>query len=223
MIKKILSNILNNFKTNEYVFTEIYEKNKWHSSKILCRFDSGLGSSEKYAIPYVDIITKFIKKNKIITVCDLGCGDFRVGKLLVEKVHINKYIGIDVVKKLVLYNNKSYANDRIVFKHKDIVHEILPHADLYLIRQVLQHISNGDIQKVLKNIPKFSKLVVTEHQFINNDNIIPNKNKIKGSSTRISKKSAVYLDKSPFNYRINEIAQIKLKDNECLNIFEVFI
>jgi len=180
-IINLVNKAMNNFRSNESVFSDIYTKRKWYSEENKEKFNSGSGSDSKYAIPYVEVIAKYIKTNDIKSVVDLGCGDFRVGRRLLDKVNNITYIGIDVVKELIDYNNKEYGNkNSISFIKKDITKDSLPKAELYLVRQVFQHLSNGDISKALHNIPQSSRLIVTEHQQVDTDNIIPNIDKVRG-------------------------------------------
>jgi hypothetical protein len=44
-----------------------------------------LGSCDRFADPNVAKVVEFIKENKISSVVDLGCGDFRVKKKLQTK------------------------------------------------------------------------------------------------------------------------------------------
>jgi hypothetical protein len=71
---------------------------------------------------------------------------------------LKKYIGIDIVPSLIEHHNITYGAKEVSFAHKDITSEKLPLAQLYLVRQVFQHLSNNDILNSLKNIPSKSKL-----------------------------------------------------------------
>lgn len=215
--------LFNIFRSNESVFSDIYTKKRWYSTENNGEFNSGAGSDSGYSIPYIEAVSHYISENNINSIVDLGCGDFRVGKRLLDKVSIDNYTGIDVVKDLVEYNNTHYGNrGKIDFLHKDITKDILPLADLYLVRQVFQHLSNNDILKALNNIPHSSRLIVTEHQQINTTNIVPNLDKIRGGDIRVSKKSAVFLNKPPFSLNVNVLGKIDINEKECLRIFEVF-
>jgi len=45
-------------------------------------FCSGSGSEASVTQLYVDWVTGFIRRNRINSVLDIGCGDFRVGEQL---------------------------------------------------------------------------------------------------------------------------------------------
>ncbi len=136
----------------------------------------------------------------------MGCGDFRVGRRIVDKSHC-KYIGVDVVEELIIHNNKSFGNNRIQFKQLNIVRGTLPDGELCLIRQVLQHLSNSDIKKVLKKCAKFNYVIITEHQPVAAD-IVPNIDKASNAHIRLNQRSGVYLDKAPFNKKISELLTV---------------
>jgi len=60
---------------------------------------SGDGSDIDYnKYNYVPMLKKFIISNNIKTVVDLGCGDFRCGKLIYDNLDI-LYHGYDAYKK----------------------------------------------------------------------------------------------------------------------------
>ncbi len=141
-------------------FREVYENNIWGGAK--GEFYSGEGSTEKYSVKYAEAIKKFVAENDIKTVIDLGCGDFRVGSKFVSNDF--RYIGCDVVPSLIEHLNENYANQKIDFRCVNIVVDELPNGDLCLIRQVLQHLSNAEIEIVLsKARAKYKFLIVTEH------------------------------------------------------------
>jgi hypothetical protein len=68
---------------------QVYEMKLWGNSN--ASFYSGSGShQERIVEPYVKAVSLFLQSFKdSITVCDLGCGDFNVGKQLVQ--HAKKF------------------------------------------------------------------------------------------------------------------------------------
>lgn len=182
-------------KTAAETFQEIYEKNIWGGRK--GEFYSGDGSTEKYSEIYAATIKKFIADNKIKRVVDLGCGDFRVASKYVSgDFH---YTGCDVVPSLVEYLNESFASETVEFRCVNIVEDQLPDGDLCLIRQVLQHLSNAEISRVLQNANEYKYLIVTEHYPHPRVEFVPNLDIPHGPAVRLHYDSAVVLDKEPFN------------------------
>lgn len=183
------------------VFTKIYKNNMWGGVK--GEYFSGPGSLDPSVVKYTNIIKNFIIKHKIIKVVDLGCGDFRVGRqIIISGMH---YIGTDIVKPLVDHNKLMYSNENISFLCLDIIKDELPEGQLCLIRQVLQHLSNQEIVKILKKIKQYQYVIITEHMPDPLRKIIPNKDKPHGPDIRILYDSGVYLDLFPFNVKISKI------------------
>ncbi|WP_350290013.1 class I SAM-dependent methyltransferase [uncultured Croceitalea sp.] len=177
------------------VMSEIYAKKKWGGAKY--DFYSGFGShSKKVVKPYVKTISNFLESHlNSLLICDLGCGDFNVGSQLVP--FSKSYIGVDVVEELVERNKKLFINDKLSFKCLNIVEEELPKADCILVRQVLQHLSNNDIKKVVEKFKVYKYVIVTEH--LPKRAFKPNLDKITGANIRLSRNSGVVLHEPPFN------------------------
>lgn len=176
-------------------FGEIYEKNAWGGAK--GEFYSGDGSGAEYADAYAEAVRRFILENKIRRVVDLGCGDFRVAsKFVSENIH---YTGCDVVFSLVRHLNEKYKNETTEFRCVNIVEDELPDGDLCLIRQVLQHLSNAEIESVLENARKYKFIIITEHYPNPTKEYAPNLDIPHGPSVRVQFDSAVVLDAPPFN------------------------
>jgi len=206
----------NKRKTNADVFRHIYEKDLWNeASGGGMKFCSGKGSDEEYALPYAAFISEFMMKNHIRSVVDLGCGDFRVASRFV--CHCDKYIGIDCVEELVCYNNQAYGNDKIYFMCRDITKDELPQGELCLIRQVLQHLSNADIECVMNRCLNYPYLIVTEH-LLNELRQKPNMDKVRGLHTRLFYGSGVYLDKEPFQYTVEKLFAIPYDEKSHLEV-----
>jgi SAM-dependent methyltransferase len=179
----------NTNRTAKEVFTKIYLKD----------MSSGLGSSTKHiTLPYVKMVTNFMQSfDKKPSVVDLGCGDFQVGKHFID--YCAEYIGVDVVSDLIEQHKTANYGDHVKFICSDITEDKLPEGDICLLRQVLQHLSNEQIAKILPKLDHYRVTFITEHYPTDNSKIVPNKDIIHGVHIRVYKNSAVYLDKPPFN------------------------
>lgn len=211
----------NQRKSTREVFTRIYEESKWGGIK--GQYCSGSGSTEDHASLYSEVVRSFIKDKTIHSVLDLGCGDFTVGaKIQTEGV---RYVGIDIVDDLITRNQREFGSAEVSFHCLDIILDELPNADLCLIRQVLQHLSNAQIMEVLHKIKKYKYVLVTEHYPSPFVKPIPNKDKPHGEDVRIYDDSAVYLDMPPFNLKIAAVildavaGKSLVKDGESLRTF----
>lgn len=169
-------------------------------------FFSGAGSLDKFATPYVEWLTGFIIEHGINNIVDLGCGDFQIGQKICSANSVN-FIGVDIVPDLIESNRTRYANENINFKCADIIEDELPDGDLCLIRQVLQHLSNAQILRVLTNCRKFPYLVVTEDIYFGR-RMRPNADIMHGPDNRLHKRSGVFLDKAPFCLETQSVLEI---------------
>ena len=179
---------------------QIYEKHLWGGSE--SKFYSGEGSHlDQLVQPYIKVVKEFLTSfEQPITVCDLGCGDFNVGKKLVK--YTKNYIGVDIVERLIEYNKEKYKAENLEFQCLDIAADDLPVADCVIIRQVLQHLSNQEVQNILQKLSAYQYVIVTEH--IPEGEFVPNIDIISGQGIRLKKRSGINLLKSPFNLNIKE-------------------
>ena len=91
----------------------------------------------------------------------------------------------------------------------------MPKADIIILRQVLQHLSNTEVLKVVEKLKSYGYVILTEH--LPNGDFIPNKDIISGQGIRLKKQSGVNLLKSPFNLKIlkaKELLRINLWSNK---------
>ena len=179
---------------------QIYEQHLWGGKTF--DFYSGQGSHNSEIItPYLEAVTSFLKShNNTLSICDLGCGDFNIGKHLTR--YTKKYIAIDIVEDLIERNKTKFKEDHLEFHCLDIAKDKLPNADCIILRQVLQHVSNIEIQNIVKKFNFYKYIILTEH--LPNGNFTPNKDIISGQGIRLKHNSGVDLLKTPFNLKVLE-------------------
>ena len=180
------------------VMNQVYDLKLWGGKAF--DFYSGTGShNPKIINPYINTVTAFLESfSTPLVLCDLGCGDFNVGKHLAKSA--KKYIGIDIVENLIDRNKKLYKANNLEFYCLDIAKDELPAGDCAILRQVLQHLSNTEIQHIIKKLYAYKYVVLTEHLPI--VNFIPNKDIISGQGIRLKQNSGVNLLETPFNLKI---------------------
>lgn len=194
-------------RTPERIFTEIYTNNSWGGEA--GEFNSGSGTSDRSVTDaYVDAVTKFIFENHLEgkRFVDLGCGDFRVGRRLVELC--GSYIGADVVRPLIDHLNKDFGGEGLSFVQIDLVADVLPEGDVCFIRQVMQNMSNKQIARLLPKLSKYQCVIITEHHPLDLDMSQPNLDKPCGSTIRLVRNSGVYLDREPFGLESSKLELI---------------
>ncbi len=183
---------------------QVYEMKLWGHNNSL--FYSGAGSHHPELVnPYIEVVTSFLTSFKNpVTVCDLGCGDFNVGKALVK--HTKKYVAVDIVADLIAHNTKTFKADHLEFHCLDIAVDDLPSGDCALLRQVLQHLSNAEVQNILNKLRAFKYVILTEH--IPEGDFTPNKDIVSGLGIRLKKQSGLNLLAAPFHFKVKEEKQL---------------
>ncbi len=179
---------------------QIYDKNLWGNND--SKFYSGEGSHLPEIInPYIEVVTAFLKSFKApITVCDLGCGDFNIGKQLLQ--YTKKYNAVDIVENLITYNKETFKANHLEFYCLDIAKDNLPSGDCVILRQVLQHLSNAEVEAVVNKLTHFKYVILTEH--LPKGDFSPNKDIISGQGIRLKKQSGINVLVPPFNLNIKE-------------------
>ena len=97
-------------------------------------------------------LPKLIEKLGIKTMIDAPCGDWYWMKDTL--LPVERYIGIDIVDKLVKKNKTLFGNSKIDFQCMDITIADLPSADLIFSRDCLVHLSFADAIKVISNFKR---------------------------------------------------------------------
>ncbi len=130
------------------VFTKIYSENVWGENH-----SSGGGSSVEAASPYMDFLQKFLKEYHITSVIDFGCGDWQFSR------YINwdgiDYLGVDLVDSVITADITLFQRENIKFIVSDLIKtgfKDLPNADLFIAKDVFQHLSNKNVKEILKGI-----------------------------------------------------------------------
>ncbi len=200
---------------------QVYEMNLWGGNK--ADFYSGEGSHlPEIVTPYLTAVIAFLTSFKNpLTVCDLGCGDFNVGNQLVT--HTEKYVAVDIVPSLIARNKENFKAPNLEFQCLDIALDDLPSADCAILRQVLQHLCNAEIQSILKKLTNYKYVILTEH--IPEGVFIPNKDIISGQGNRLKKQSGVNILAPPFNFKVEEereLSSIVLDDGKGVIVTSLF-
>jgi hypothetical protein len=142
-----------------------------------------------------------------LTFVDLGCGDFRVGNEMLPLCR--RYIGVDIVEAVIKRNTELHGNATTQFLKSNIIDDSLPDGDVCTIRQVLQHLSNAQILRILEKVDKYKWVFISEHYPSDENNPLPNVDKVHGGGIRLACNSGVYLTEPPFNIPTSKI--------ECVN------
>lgn len=189
-------------QTPAEVFSAVYRERLWSGDDSI-DFSSGTGShQEKIVVPYVDAVREFLSGLPgEPDVVDLGCGDFTVGSRLRDTA--GRYVACDVVAALIERNRQLFASLSVDFRCLDIVADRLPEGDVVFLRQVLQHLSNAQVDAVLGKLRVYRWAVVTEHVPKKHD-FRANVDKAVGPGTRLRSGSGIVITRAPFHFAVRE-------------------
>jgi hypothetical protein len=186
---------------------QVYQQRLWGTNNT--PFYSGEGSHEtEITYPYINVVTDFLKTfTPYLTICDLGCGDFNIGKEIA--LFSTKYYAIDIVEELICFNKSHYSFENVEFLCLDIASDEIPNCQCVIIRQVLQHLSNDEIKKIVKKLQQFRYIILTEH--LPEEPFDSNIDIISGQGIRLKKNSGVDIEASPFNFKASKKELLRSK------------
>jgi len=196
-------------------FNEIYRRKMWQQSTSL----SGPGSSGVWAVEFQKLAARFVKDRDVKSVLDIGCGDFSVGSYLAPMVQ--SMTAMDISDYIVEKNRSNYGYlKNVSFLVGDVCEGRLPPFDLVLVRQVLQHLTNSQIEKALTNIEESgAKYALIAEQIIRPD-LLPEANlDIPSHSvrTRVDLGSGVIITSPPFS---RQARLLQLVEPDASNLAE---
>ena len=135
------------------VFEFIYGRGVWSGG-------SGPGSDLANTVAYVGYVQTLIGRPDVRSVLDLGCGDWRFSRYL--DLAGRAYLGLDVVPSVIAADTAAYGTDSIRFREADLTGpEPLPDCDLILCKDVLQHLSNRNVRRVLDKCGRARLVLIT--------------------------------------------------------------
>ncbi|HEX4637314.1 MAG TPA: glycosyltransferase [Rhizomicrobium sp.] len=228
-MEKLAQVNLSESEVRRKIFQEVYQRNLWGNDGG-SKFFSGVGSRGNAAQIYVQHMAELLgdharERKRPLTIVDLGCGDFQVGRALLERLPGMNYVGCDIVPELVAHNNAVHGNSRIRFCQLDLVSDTLPQGDVCLVRQVLQHLSNADIQAFFERAD-YPWIYLTEgHPVLRTGSVNPDKRA--GHEVRFDWRTGrgrgVELDMPPFNLATEEMFRAAAPQHEVIITERVFI
>ncbi|MCH9807394.1 MAG: class I SAM-dependent methyltransferase [Alphaproteobacteria bacterium] len=203
-------------------FEQIYKENKWGAAPDGSGFWSGNGSKASFAAAYVEFMVDFLNAHsEYRTLVDIGCGDFRVSKSILEQLpNPPNYIGCDIVPDLIAHHNEHHAKDGVSFRHVNAVDEDPPAGDVATIRQILQHLSNAQVAGILERAKRLYKVVIITES-LPKECKAPNLDIGHGIATRVALGSGVYIDEPPYSLPIADHFDVDHSVNEIMRTWIV--
>lgn len=126
------------------IFSTIYKSNTWKDNESV----SGNGSNLDQTATIRMVLPQVFKEFNIERLVDLPCGDYWWFKEMGLDI---AYLGLDIVDELVNKNKELYSNKQTFFMQMDATADIPPQADMILCRDMLGHLTNNDVLRVIKN------------------------------------------------------------------------
>ena len=105
------------------------------------------------------ILKKEAGFKKKISIVDFGCGSMEISKKIQHNKFINKIVGVDIFKSKFKYKKLEYfqySKTKDLKKYK---------CDVVLLIDVLHHIGIGKSFKLLKELSRYSKLIIIKDHF----------------------------------------------------------
>ncbi len=133
------------------IFEQVYRDSVWGAG-------SGTGSSDAATRPYRRFLQDFLRRHRIRSVVDIGCGDWRFSQLI-DWSGVD-YLGLDA-SETALGLARRFERPGVSFRCADVTRDDLPPADLLIAKDVLQHWSRADILKLLPQLSRFRHALVT--------------------------------------------------------------
>lgn len=128
------------------VFTEYFEKSSFSGGGSETK--SGKGSTLEYTYALRESVPLLLRSVGAKSILDAPCGDFN----WLRKINLDDmiYIGMDIVREMIVLNSKKYGTDKRFFVEGDITSAPLPKVDVVLCRFFAIHVQYEHIFKFLR-------------------------------------------------------------------------
>merc|ERR1712118_172494 len=106
---------------------------------------------------WIAFVRKFIRSEKISSVVDLGCGDWQFSLYIYHDLESVEYFGYDCVASVINANRKehpTYSFEELEFSEQV---ESIRDAEMYILKDVLQHWSSARISRFLSELLQMKK------------------------------------------------------------------
>jgi SAM-dependent methyltransferase len=134
-------------------FEDIYSAGGWGG------LGSGPGSLRANARPYVEFVSDVLRRHRVSSVVDIGCGDWQMWPPQTFD-DVETYVGFDVVESVIEKNRALVGSVTREFHVADATQVPLPKADLLLCKEVLQHLPNAVVHRFLQTVLSSFPIVV---------------------------------------------------------------
>ncbi len=208
----------------EATFEKIYAESKWGLAPDASKFFSGPGSQPEKSARYEAFVAGFLNDQSAMgSLVDIGCGDFQVANRIIKRLSRPiDYTGCDIARSVVEHNTHSHGDRDVRFLQLDAVDADSPPGDVVTIREVLQHLNNSEIARVLERLPRLFKVAIISESLPVNF-VTANVDIEHGISTRIPLGSGVYIDQAPFNMKVTKAIDSPFSEKSFLRTSIVWL
>lgn len=203
--------------STQEIFEKIYDERVWGAAPDGSKFYSGAGSKPAASAAYEAFVVDVLRRYPhLASMVDIGCGDFQVSaRILAACPRPIDYTGCDIARSVIADNEARHSQSTVRFIVCNAIETDPPAGDIVCVRQVLQHLSNADIGRMLERLQRrYKAAIITEAQPVHL--IAPNLDVVSGNETRLPIGSGVYVDRPPFNWPIAEHLDTVTTKNEIL-------
>ena len=145
---KYLRNLHNLLRSNKSVFDRIYISNRWGNQESVSGDASTLNETQLLR----SRVATLVRELEVRSLLDVPCGDFNWMKLV--DLGDVEYTGIDVVSGLIARNNEQFGTSAHRFICADAELEPLLCTDLVLCRDLMVHLPNRSVIKLIQNLQR---------------------------------------------------------------------
>ena len=186
-------------------FDEVYRKAYWRQGDSL----SGVGSEGSWAADYCAIVADRVGSLGLMTAVDAGCGDFSIGVRLAQQ--FERYTALDISAFVIERNRGAHGHlQNVTFAVQDLIEAPIPMADLVMVRQVFQHLTNTQILAILNNIARSGARFALIAEEVPAGPFEPNRDLTSHSvTTRLNVESGIDITAAPFNRSASLLARLR--------------
>jgi hypothetical protein len=129
---------------------------------------SGPGSSPAHTALWRMFLERFIQRSHVKSVVDFGCGDWQFSRLV--RWGSVPYHGVDVVPSLISSLREKYTRPGVSFSCVDSEDPAIPDGDLLVTKDVLQHLQNNVVSRLIEKFRKFRLVLLVNDWHESNPN-----------------------------------------------------
>jgi len=122
---------------------------------------SGPGSTRSAAEPVLSLLNRVVKKYRVTSILDLGCGDWNWMQYAAWRSNPRVcYEGWEAHPGLVDDLTKKFGDSRTCFRLADVTHDTLPRADLVVCRDILFHLRLDLALQIIQQLQEYGCILI---------------------------------------------------------------